>query len=454
MSIVLVTPGTGSYYCGSCIRDNALARALRQAGREVLAVPLYLPVVTDTDDATAGAPIRFGGINVYLQQRSALFRHTPAWLDKLLDSRALLAAAARRADMTGAHDLGALTLSMLRGEHGHQRKELDKLLDFLASTRPAPSVVMLSNALLVGLVRGLRERLRVPVVVTLQGEDTFLDSLAEPHRAASWAEVRRRIDEADACVAVSRYYGELMKRRLALDGAKLHVVPNAIETALYTPAEREPDPPVVGYLARFCEAKGLGAIVEAFVALKRRPGYERTRLALGGALAPGDDVYLERVRRRLGEAGVLGDVSIHPDLTLDGKRELLRSISVLSVPAMYGESFGLYLLEAWAAGVPVVQPRVASFPELLHATGGGVLVESDAAEVLADGLASLLGDPDERRRLGAAARAAVLERFGMERLVRDVLAITDGLTGRRDAARAPDAAAEIGAAVAAAGGRR
>ncbi|MBK7977842.1 MAG: glycosyltransferase family 4 protein [Deltaproteobacteria bacterium] len=436
MSIVLVTPGTGSYYCGSCIRDNALARSLRQAGREVLAVPLYLPVITDTEDSTGGAPIRFGGINVYLQQRSALFRHTPAWLDKLLDTRSLLSAAARRADMTSAHDLGALTVSMLRGEAGNQRKELEKLLGFLTSVRPVPSVVMLSNALLVGLMRGLRERLRVPVVVTLQGEDTFLDFLPEPHRAAAWSEVRRRIAEADAYVAVSGYYGDLMRRRLALDATRLHVVPNAIETSLYAPADHEPDPPVVGYLARLCEAKGLGAIVEAFVALKRRPGLERTRLALGGALAPGDDAYLARIRARLAAAGVVEDVSIHPDLTLDGKRSFLRSISVLSVPAMYGESFGLYLLEAWACGVPVVQPRVASFPELVNATHGGLLVESDRAEVLADGLAALLTAPAERRRLGAAGRAAVLEHFDMTRLTRDILTIVDGLVGGRAAVEA------------------
>ncbi len=431
MTFVLISPGTGTFYCGSCIRDDGLARAIRRAGRDVLVVPLYLPIVTDAPHAAERAPIRFGGINVYLQQKSALFRHTPAWLDRLLDAGPLLRAAAHRAGMTNAHDLGALTVSMLRGEDGNQRKELDKLLAFLASRRPKPTIVCLSNALLVGLVHRLREALDVPVVLTLQGEDAFLDSLPEPHRSAAWAEVSRRTQEADGLVAVSRYYGETMQRRLGFDAAKLRVVHNGIDLEGFRPADADPDPPVVGYLARMCEAKGLGTLAEAFIELKRRPGMSRARLSVAGSVAPGDEPYAAEIERRLHHAGLGADVSFRPNLSLAEKQAFLRSLSVFCVPAMYGESFGLYLLEAWASGVPVVQPRVASFPELLADTGGGLLTETGEPAELAESLASILTNPAERRRLGRLGREAVLSRFGVDRMAHGILSLVDELD-RRD----------------------
>ena len=116
MRIILLTPGTGSFYCGTCMRDNALALALRSQGHDALMVPLYLPPTLDEASSAENAPLFYGGINVYLQQKAGLFRKTPRWVDRLFDAPALLQGAARRAGMTQAHELGDLTLSMLRGE--------------------------------------------------------------------------------------------------------------------------------------------------------------------------------------------------------------------------------------------------------------------------------------------------------------------------------------------------
>ncbi len=427
MTLVLLTPGTGTFYCGSCIRDDGLARGLARAGRDVWMVPLYLPQVTEVESAVGDAPICFGGINVYLQQHAALFRHTPAWFDRVLDRPWLLRAAASFSDMTNTAAHGALTVSMLRGEEGNQRKALDQLLDVLADHHPRPTAVCLSNALLVGLARRLREALRVPVVVTLQGEDAFLDSLAEPDRSAAWEEMSRRIREVDALVAVSHYYGDTLHRRLGFDRSKLHVIHNGIDVDGFAPATSEPSPPVIGYLARLTEAKGLALLAEAFIDLKSRVELANLRLHVGGSIAPGDDAYLESVRTRLSRAGVIADVEIRTNLSLAEKQEFLRTMSVLSVPATYGESFGLYLLEAWASGVPVVQPPLASFPELVAATGGGLLTESAEPSALAASLARLLADPAERRRLGEAGRRAVLDRFTLDRMTREFLALVDGI---------------------------
>ena len=90
MRILQLTPGTGSFYCGQCLRDNALALALRARGHEVHMIPLYLPLLTDERSALDDTPIFFGGINVYLEQKFALFRNTPAWIDRLFNAPGLL----------------------------------------------------------------------------------------------------------------------------------------------------------------------------------------------------------------------------------------------------------------------------------------------------------------------------------------------------------------------------
>src|SRR6266516_805784 len=163
MTIVQITPGAGGMYCGNCFRDNALVAALRQLGHDVLMVPLYLPLTLDEEDQSAGTPIFFSGINVYLEQQSALFRQAPKWFHDLFASRSLLKWAAGKAAKTKAQDLGELTLSMLQGEHGNQERELEELIAWV-KTQPKPDLICLSNSLLIGMARQLKSELGVPVV--------------------------------------------------------------------------------------------------------------------------------------------------------------------------------------------------------------------------------------------------------------------------------------------------
>ncbi len=72
-------------YCGSCLRDNALAIELIARGHDVTLVPVYTPTLTDDANVSRG-DVLFGGISVYLQQHSALFRQLPRFLDRLWDS--------------------------------------------------------------------------------------------------------------------------------------------------------------------------------------------------------------------------------------------------------------------------------------------------------------------------------------------------------------------------------
>ena len=391
-------------------------------------VPLYLPLVTD-DPATPGdAPIFFGGINVYLQQHSGLFRRLPRWMDRILDSPRLLRWVAGRASMTQPAGVGELTLSMLSGESGRQIKELDRLVGWLGATG-RPDVVCLSNSLLVGMVRRIKSALDVPVICSLQGEDAFLDGLPDPYRARAWAALTERAADVDRFLAMSRYHGDLMQERLGLSADRLEVVYNGIDPTGYEPAERPVQPPVIGYLARLCPLKGLDVLVEAFIRLKRGGRVPDVRLHVAGTTTGDDKKFVAGLGDRLDRAGMMNDVTFAADIDRDAKQAFLRGLSVLSVPARRGEAFGMYLLEAWASGVPVVQPRSGPFPELIEATGGGILCPPDDAQGLAEALETLLLDRDRAEALGRRGREAVGGRFSVERMARDVARICQAARG-------------------------
>ena len=458
MNVIQLTPGAGTMYCGGCLRDNALVAGLRKLGHQALMVPLYLPLTLDEEDQSAGTPVFFGGINVYLQQKAALFRGAPGWLHDLFASRRLLKWAGGKAAKTRAADLGELTLSMLRGEAGNQAREIEELITWL-KTQPRTDVVCLSNALLIGMVRRLKAELRVPVACALQGEDSFLDALPERQRAACWQVLAERAAEVDRFVAPSRYFGDLMRERLGLAADRVRVVYNGInlegyaegggrslkskvqspEDGVQSLKSKVQSPkskvqgagvPILGFFARMCPEKGLDTLVEAYVLLRQRGRVGQLKLRVGGSCGPADGAFVDSMRERLKASGLLGEVEFHPNLDRAGKLEFLRSLSVFSAPARYGEAFGLYVIEALATGVPVVQPRTAAFPELLEMTGGGLLCAADSAPALAEAIEELLLNPARARALGEAGRRAVFERFSAEAMARGTLQIYSELAGK------------------------
>jgi glycosyltransferase involved in cell wall biosynthesis len=158
--------------------------------------------------------------------------------------------------------------------------------------------------------------------------------------------------------------------------------------------------------------------VEAYIRLRQRARAGKPRLRVGGSCGPADEGFVHSLRERLQASGLLGDVEFLPNPDRADKLELLHSLSVFSVPARYGEAFGLYVIEALAAGVPVVQPRAAAFPELIEATGGGVLCAPEDPQALAEAIEGLLLEPARARALGEAGRRAVGERFSAEAMAR------------------------------------
>jgi len=435
MNIVQLTPGAGGMFCGNCFHDNTLVAALRRMGHDVVMLPMYLPIRLDEADQSAGMPVFFGGINVYLEQKFPFFRHAPRWLHRWMNSPRLLAWAAGRAARTRAAEVGVLTLSMLRGEQGAQDREITELITWL-KTQSRPDILCLSNALLIGMVRRVRGELGVPVVCLLQGEEPFLDALPEPHREPVGRELTARAAEVDAWIAPSRWAADRMIARLKLPPERVHVVYNGINLAGFgepAPSAARAAPPVLGYFARMCREKGLDTLVEAFIELRRHGQVPNLKLRIGGGCGPGDEPFVNDVRTRLAGVNLLQDTSFHPNLSRADKIAFLRDLTVFSVPALYGEVFGLYLIEAMACGVPVVQPRHGAFPEVLEATGGGVLCEAGNVSSLAGSIEQLLLNPDRARSFGDAGRRAVRERFDDGAMARATFAVLEKVVSAKSA---------------------
>jgi glycosyltransferase involved in cell wall biosynthesis len=410
MKILSITAGAAGMYCGSCFRDNALASELMARGHDVTLVPVYTPTRTDEPNVSRHR-VLFGGISVYLQQYSALFRSLPRFLDRLWDSPWLIGTFASRAVSTDAKLLGDLTISMLEGNRGVLSNEFDKLVEWIRD-EPLPDVINLPNSLLIGMAEPLRAAVGRPICCTLQGEELFLNGLTDRYRDRAVAMIRQQVRHVDRFIAVSEYCAAFMSDLLEIPSARIAVVPLGIGMAGY---EQRPVGTAaefcVGYFARIAPEKGLHVLAEAYVQLRRRMGKTPARLLAAGYMARTEAAYLNDVRRILERAGLDGEFTYRGAVDRDGKLAFLRELDVLSVPATYDEPKGMFLLEAMAAGVPVVQPRRGGFIEIIEKTGGGVLVAPDDPAALADGLYAMSADPVTRRTLGERAFAGVRAHF-------------------------------------------
>ena len=409
MKILSITAGAAGMYCGSCFRDNALAAELIAQGHDVTLVPVYTP--TRTDEANVSQRrVLFGGISVYLQQHSALFRRTPRLLDRLWDSPRIISALAGRAASTDAKLLGSLTVSMLQGNDGVLRKEFDKLVEWVRD-EPRPDVINLPNSLLIGMARPLRDALQVPICCTLQGEELFLNGLVERYRTEALQLIRDQVRHVDRFVAVSDYCAAFMGELLAIPASKVAVVPLGIGMAGYRQRTTAREAFRVGYFARIAPEKGLHVLAEAYVRLRRMTGRLPIRLDAAGYLASDHRPYLDDVKSVLEKGGVAEEFTYHGELDRVGKLAFLHNLDVLSVPATYDEPKGMFVLEAMASGVPVVEPRRGAFTEIVERTGGGLLVEPDNADALADGLHALSSDRGHAAALGQRAYDGVRAHF-------------------------------------------
>ncbi len=423
MRIGYVTAGAAGMFCGSCMRDNTLVAALRELGHDSLLIPTFTPIRTDEIDVSEGR-VFYGGINVYLEQKSWLFRHTPRFVDWLLNRPWLLRLATKRAVNTDYADLAELTVSMLQGSHGNQQKELAKLVEWLRD-EVKPEVLILTNALLSGIVPTVRRELGVPVLTTLQGDDIYLDALPADARKRCLDQIRRNDADTAGYIATSRAYADEMAVYLGIDRGKVQVVHPGLNLKGHGDQlpERTAEPPTIGYFARICPEKGFQNIIDAFIHLRRQPGAPAARLKASGWMGAQHKPFFEAQAKKLADAGLAADFEYVESPDHASKVRFLQSIDVLSVPTTYRDPKGLYVLEAWANGVPVVQPRHGSFTELIEAAGGGLLVEPGDIPGLAAALRTLLADRPAAAELGRKAQAVVRERFTARSMAEATVAV-------------------------------
>ena len=417
MHVAILTAGGAGMYCGSCLQDNALARAWHAAGHEVSLIPAYTPLTLDTEDESLSGPgggrVFLGGVNLYLKHKSRLWRRLPAWLTGLADRRAVLKLSSKLGVSNDAADLGPLTVDLLRGELGPQRAGIDELVGWVADGLK-PDAVLFSNALLVGPLRELKRRFGGPVWCVLQGDDIFLDGLREPHKSAALAMISDRAAEFTGFFAHSEYYADHMADYLALPRDKFRTLPLLLDPAGFPdepPAARAGGDFTVGYFARVCPEKGLHALVEAVGRLRDRRPDVNWKLLAGGYLGPRDRRYFAGIKKATADWGGAFEYAGSPD-SLAEKRAIYERFDLLSVPTVYREPKGLPVLEGWACGVPCVQPAHGAFPELVASTGGGELFDPGDVAELADRIERLRDDPDRRRDLGAAGFQGVRAKHG------------------------------------------
>jgi glycosyltransferase involved in cell wall biosynthesis len=377
---------------------------MRRRGHHVESASLYLPV-----EGSDGGPVFCGAVGMYLRHQVPFLRRWPSWAQRLLDARPLLAMAGRLSGATRPGALQGLTLAMLRGDAFAGSADAADLVRWLAAVRP--DVIHLSNALLIGLARPLRRSLGVPVTCTLQDEDTWIDSLQGSARQEAWEIMARQSDAVDLFLPVSVHYGRTMADRMGLSPGRFMVVSPGTDVDGGPDASPDRVPAVIGYLSRISCDMGAGLLADAVLRLLADGRHPGVCLHMAGGSTTADAPLLRSLRRRFHRAGAGDRLTIVPAFGPEQRRTFLRGLTALSVPVLRGGAFGLFLLEAMAAGVPVVQPRLGGFTELVEATGGGVLYEPNTVDELARSLARVIDDRPFARRLGRDGQAAVRTRY-------------------------------------------
>ncbi len=406
MRLLYLTAGAAEMYCGTCLRDNALAAALLRRGHDVVLAPIYTPTTTDETNVS-DSKVLFGGVSVFLEQHVPLFRRTPAFLDWVWDSTPVLKLAAKRQIKVDPAVLGEMTVSMLKGVEGFQKKEILKMLHWLERL-PKFDAVTLPFTLLISLAKPLREALGVPIACTMAGEELFLENLPEPWKSQSVDLIRKRIGDVDVFIAVSEYCGRFMSHYLGIPPERIRVVPIGITLDGHDPSAMRMAPPyTVGFFARIAPEKGLHVLAEAYHRLMARPGTPPTRLLAAGYLLDEHRDYLRAVEKKFDEWGLRDHFRYAGAPDRAGKLALLREMDVMSVPVTYDEPKGLSLLEAMASGRPLVVPDRGAFHEIVTRTGGGLLVAPGDPDALADGLHALLTDHARASALGCSGAEGV-----------------------------------------------
>jgi len=423
MKIVNIVPGFGgTFYCGNCLRDSGYTKSLIDLGHEAMMLPIYLPLTIKNGVEKDDSPIFYGAVNIYLKQNFKIFRNMPHWMEHFFNSPSILRFASKKAGSTRTEGLEEMTISMLKGKDGNQNVELQELIDFL-KVHEKPDIVHLSNALLLGLAKQIKEQLNIPVVCSLQDEDVWVDAMNDYYREKVWNLMSEKAKGVDAFIAVSDYYAAEMKVKMNIPYEKMHVVPIGIDSSIYKYAETKNNPQVIGYISRMYEEHGFGLLIDAFIKLKQNKGFKNVLLKLSGGYTADDKKYVHKQMRKLKKAGIAEDVEIIEDYLPEERYKFFNQLTLLTVPVLKGEAFGTYQLESLACGIPLVQPALGAFPEIIKQTGGGVVYSPNTADAMVEKWMEVLSNPQKILEMGKKGKESVNIQYAIHEISKGVLEI-------------------------------
>jgi glycosyltransferase involved in cell wall biosynthesis len=415
MKIVYLITGSGdSFYCGNCYRDMLYLRAMRKVpGTTANAIPLYLPPGMKSADYGFDNKVFFGAISLYLREKVKFFRNMPSFFDRIFDSGPFLSLAARQAGTTRTKGMEELTLNMISGGTVFRADEVDRLVRYLKE-EGTPDVIHLSNALILGIARQLKKRINVKIVCSLLNEDDWIDEMAEPYQTNAWKMIAREAGGIDLFITPSNYYRKLFIRKTGIKGDNIAVVPLGFDPDPLQELNHVPGPLALGYFCRINRMNGFDKLVDAFIELKSGTALTDLTLHVCGGYTGDDKAFIFSQLKKIREKGFEKSVKIYPEFSGNKKTEFFNIVDVISVPVRKYDGYGLYILEANGAGVPVVQPATGAFPEIIQITGGGITYSPDTSGELAASLLKVLGDELLRKKLGDAGKVSVRTKLSLD----------------------------------------
>ena len=331
-----------------------------------------------------------------------------SFVDKILDSPAMLSFAAKQAGTTNPDGLEQTTLSMIRTNDPSRKNEIIRLSNYINETGET-DIIHISNALIMGLAVQLKKAIGKPVVCSLQNEDDWINEMKEPYQTQAWEMIAEEEKHIDLFITPSEYFKNFFISKTGISPDKIFVVPSALEVVPEEMMRSIPEEPSIGFYSRLNRMNGLDKLIDAFIILKNRNTHPGLKLHLSGGYTSDEKGFIKEQTNKLKNEGFENDVILYNAFSGSQKQSFFNSIDLLSVPVRKYDAFGLYLLEAISFGVPVVQPDTGAFSEIIESTQGGVLYTEDSVEKLADTLEEVLRDRESLRKIGLKGREIINE---------------------------------------------
>jgi glycosyltransferase involved in cell wall biosynthesis len=426
--VYLITGSGGSFYCGNCYRDMIYLKAIRKVpGTKASAIPLYLPPDDSIKENDIDHNVFFGAISIYLREKVPFLRNMPAFFDKILDSPPMLRMASKRAGTTRTEGMEDMTLNMISGDKAFPEKELVRLTDYLIKDGK-PDIIHLSNALVIGLAKQIKKQLDVKIVCSILNEDDWINDMAEPWQSQAWDMIAEEQKYVDAFITPSKYFRDFFVSRTGIPEEMIHVVPLGLDPGMLFDVRKNDNWPSIGYFCRVSSHNGFDKLVDAFILLRKENRLPHLTLHVSGGYTGDDKPFISEQIKKIKEAGLEKSVRLYPEFLGNSKLEFFSNIDLMSVPVRKYDGYGLYILEANAAGVPVIQPPTGAFPEIIEKTCGGVIYFNDDLPSLADGIENLLNDREKLASLSCAGRENVRTKLSLDKMSSDLALAYNSIT--------------------------